>query len=165
MTNQITSNYSKISNLSQNKPILSQETINQIMSDDVYTRLGVSRNSSIDIIKKAYKRRALLVHPDKCHFPNADDLFKRLKNAYDLILTDHERFNIDQLSDEGQTSSEASSTFSNEPRNYDRYSFSDIFGVDQLVPNEFKDEFFRIIYLSIKPLILMNCCFQVLINI
>ena len=80
MMNQITSNYSKISNLSQNKPILSQ-AINQIMSDDVYTRLGVSRNSSIDIIKKAYKRRALLVHPDKCHFPNADDLFKRLKNA------------------------------------------------------------------------------------
>ena len=95
MTNQITSNYSKISNLSQNKPILSQETINQIMSDDVYTRLGVSRNSSIDAIKKAYKRRALLVHPDKCHLPNSEDLFKRLKNAYDLILTDHEPINAD----------------------------------------------------------------------
>ena len=55
MTNQITSNHSKISNSSRNKPILSQETINQIMSDDVYTRLGVPRNSSIDAIKKHIK--------------------------------------------------------------------------------------------------------------
>ena len=49
---------------------------------------------------------------------------------------------IDQLSDDGRTSSESSSTFSNEPMNYDGYDFSDIFGVNQLVPNEFKDEFF-----------------------
>ena len=57
----------------------------------------------------------------------------------DLILTDHERFNIDQLS---QVTASLPLLFCF--IDYDRYSFSDIFGVDQLVPNEFKDEFFRI---------------------
>lgn len=142
MANQITSNLSRLSNSSRNKPVLSNETINQIMSDDVYTRLGVSRNSSIDIIKKAYKRRVLLVHPDKCHFPNANDLFNRLKNAYDSILNHQEPINTDQASDDGRTSSESSSTFSGEPMNYDGFSFDDLFGVNEPVPNEFKDDFF-----------------------
>ena len=154
MQNQITSNYSKISNPSRNKPVLSQETINQIMSDDVYTRLGVPRNSSIDAIKKSYKRRALLVHPDKCHLKNADDLFNRLKEAYDSILNDHEsiKSDSDQASDNDRTSFESASTFSDEPVNYDGYSFGDLFGVNEPVPNEFKDEFFSYYLIKYKTI-------------
>ena len=85
-----------------------------------------------------------MVHPDKCHLPNSEDLFRRLKGAYDSILRDHEPINADSdhASDDGRTSSESSSTFSDEPMNYDGYDFGDIFGVNQLVPTEFKDEFF-----------------------
>ena len=144
MKNQIASNYSEISNPSRNKPALSEQIISQIKNADVYIRLGVPRNSSIDTIKKSYKRRALLVHPDKCHLKNSDDLFNRLKEGYDLILRDYEpiKSDSDKASDSDRTSFESSSTFSDEHMNYDRYSFGDLFGVNQLVSTEFKDEFF-----------------------
>lgn len=43
--------------------------------------LGVEKNCSENDIKKAYKRRAMKVHPDKNPYPKATDAFKKVSSA------------------------------------------------------------------------------------
>lgn len=58
-------------------------------SKDYYQILGVSRDSSGEDIKKAYRKLALLLHPDKAKCPSAEAAFKVLAKAYQC-LTDPE---------------------------------------------------------------------------
>lgn len=47
--------------------------------------LGVTNTCSDDDIKKYYKRQAVLVHPDKNSQPGAEEAFKILVHAFELI--------------------------------------------------------------------------------
>mmetsp|Transcript_24033 Transcript_24033/g.70481 ORF Transcript_24033/g.70481 Transcript_24033/m.70481 type:complete len:326 (-) Transcript_24033:369-1346(-) len=59
-----------------------------------YTRLGVTRNSSLQDLKKAYKRLSLELHPDKNPSPNAVEEFDQIKDAYDVLTgPDRETYN------------------------------------------------------------------------
>ena len=55
-------------------------------SKDDYDILGVSRGSSPEDIKKAYKKLCLLLHPDKNLAPGATDAFKALQLARNNLL-------------------------------------------------------------------------------
>ena len=55
------------------------------MGKDYYTILGVSRSASEDEIKKAYRKMALKYHPDKNSDPGAEDKFKEIAEAYDVL--------------------------------------------------------------------------------
>ena len=55
------------------------------MGKDYYKILGVSRNASEDEIKKAYRKLALKYHPDKNQDPGAEDKFKEIAEAYDVL--------------------------------------------------------------------------------
>lgn len=55
-------------------------------SKDDYDILGVSRNSTPDDIKKAYKKLCLLLHPDKNLAPGSTDAFKALQVARNNLL-------------------------------------------------------------------------------
>ncbi len=57
------------------------------MGKDYYKILGVSRNATNDEIKKAYRKLALKFHPDKNKSPDAEEKFKTIAEAYD-VLTD-----------------------------------------------------------------------------
>lgn len=52
---------------------------------DPYSILGLKSSASDDDIKKYYRKQAVLVHPDKNQQPGAEEAFKILGHAFDLI--------------------------------------------------------------------------------
>ena len=67
------------------------------MSDDFYKTLGVSRDSSADDIKKAYRKLAMKYHPDQNKDnPSAEAKFKEINEAYDVLKDDQKRAAYDR---------------------------------------------------------------------
>jgi curved DNA-binding protein CbpA len=60
---------------------------------DYYNALGLSSNSSVEEIKKAYRIKARLYHPDINPSPEAKDLFIAITEAYDFLISNHEKIN------------------------------------------------------------------------
>ncbi|TRY95072.1 hypothetical protein DNTS_004700 [Danionella cerebrum] len=60
---------------------------------DFYSVLGVSCDSNEEEIRRAYKRLALRYHPDKNPEADAEDKFKQIAQAYE-VLTDPEKRSI-----------------------------------------------------------------------
>ncbi len=52
---------------------------------DFYQTLGVPRTASQDDIQRAYRRLARQYHPDVNHDPGAEDRFKDVSEAYDVL--------------------------------------------------------------------------------
>ncbi len=63
---------------------------------DYYEILGIPVNSSFEEIKKAYRKKARLYHPDINHSTDAKDLFIRITEAYDFLITNHEKMISDE---------------------------------------------------------------------
>ena len=63
------------------------------MGKDYYKILGIGRNASDDDIKKAYRKMALKYHPDKNKAAGAEDKFKEIAEAYE-VLSDKNRREI-----------------------------------------------------------------------
>ncbi|XP_055853058.1 ras guanine nucleotide exchange factor P [Episyrphus balteatus] len=63
---------------------------------DAYSILGVPANSSQEQIRKHYKKIAVLVHPDKNKQPGAEEAFKVLQRAFELIGEAENRAAYDQ---------------------------------------------------------------------
>lgn len=52
---------------------------------DYYEILGVPRDASADQIKKAYRKMAMKVHPDVATDPDAEEKFKQVNEAYEVL--------------------------------------------------------------------------------
>jgi len=64
------------------------------MSDDYYNTLGISKSSHSDAIKKAYRKLALVNHPDK----NGDvEKFKKINEAYETLSDPEKRRQYDRF--------------------------------------------------------------------
>lgn len=71
------------------------------MGKDYYAILELSKNATDEDIKKAYRRLALKYHPDKNKSPEAEEKFKLVAEAYE-VLSDKKRRDIyDQFGEEG----------------------------------------------------------------
>ncbi len=57
--------------------------------ENYYRILGVEKNASIDQIKKAYRKKARLYHPDLNKQKNAEDMFVFATEAYQFLLNHH----------------------------------------------------------------------------
>ncbi|MCQ2792885.1 MAG: molecular chaperone DnaJ [Bacilli bacterium] len=64
---------------------------------DFYEVLGISKSSSKDEIKSAYRKLAKKYHPDLNHEPDAAEKFKEVQEAYDILYDDKKRQMYDQF--------------------------------------------------------------------
>ena len=71
------------------------------MGKDYYAVLGVSRTANDDELKKAYRKLALKYHPDKNRAPGAEEKFKDIGEAYDVLSDPRKRQIYDQCGEEG----------------------------------------------------------------
>lgn len=70
---------------------------------DYYEVLGVTKNSTPDDIKKAYRKLAIKYHPDKNPGDkDAEENFKELAEAYDVLSTPEKRSEYDQYGHAGK---------------------------------------------------------------
>ncbi|MGQ4555253.1 molecular chaperone DnaJ [Halobellus sp. GM3] len=70
------------------------------MSEDFYDVLGVSRDATEDEIKQAYRKKATEYHPDVSDEPDAEEKFKQVKKAKEVLTDDEKRQMYDQLGHE-----------------------------------------------------------------
>jgi curved DNA-binding protein len=72
------------------------------MSGDLYKELGVSRSASAEDLKKAFRKLAAELHPDK-HPGNAaaEGRFKAVNRAYTVLSDKQKRALYDEFGDEG----------------------------------------------------------------
>lgn len=64
---------------------------------DYYSILGVDKKASQDDIKQAYRRLARKYHPDVSKEANAEEKFKNLQEAYEVLKDPEKRTAYDQL--------------------------------------------------------------------
>ena len=55
------------------------------MGRDFYKILGISKGATDDEIKKAYRKMAVKWHPDKNKSPEAEEKFKDIAMAYEVL--------------------------------------------------------------------------------
>ncbi|MFC5366087.1 molecular chaperone DnaJ [Salinirubrum litoreum] len=70
------------------------------MSEDFYDVLGVSRDADEEEIKQAYRTKATEYHPDVSDDPDAEEKFKQIKTAKEVLTDEEKRRQYDQMGHE-----------------------------------------------------------------
>ncbi|XP_064626997.1 uncharacterized protein LOC135487305 isoform X2 [Lineus longissimus] len=103
--------------LEENIPLPStgDEAMKRLLScsrgKDPYSILGLRSDCSDDDIKRYYRKQAVLVHPDKNSQPGAEEAFKILGHAFELIGKPEKRLTYDQQCKETRAAEEAMQEF------------------------------------------------------
>jgi curved DNA-binding protein len=72
------------------------------MADDLYAVLGVAKGAEPDAIKKAYRKLAAKLHPDKNPGnKKAEETFKKVNHAYDVLGDAKKRKLYDEFGEDG----------------------------------------------------------------
>eukprot|EP00803_Ostreobium_quekettii_P006399 evm.model.scf_398.2 EVM.evm.TU.scf_398.2 scf_398:13503-15625(+) len=78
-----------------------QELVRKILKENnFYTILGISKDADEEEIKRAYKKLALKLHPDKNKAPNAEEAFKAVSRAFSCLSDPVKRSNYDRFGHE-----------------------------------------------------------------
>ncbi|MBU3922646.1 molecular chaperone DnaJ [Patescibacteria group bacterium] len=100
------------------------------MSKDYYSILGVSKSSSKEEIKRAYRKLAHQYHPDKNG--GDDKKFKEINESYQILSDDQKRQQYDQFgtnfNQAGSSGAGFEDMFSGFQGNFSNFDFSDMFG-------------------------------------
>ena len=71
------------------------------MGKDYYKILGISKGASEDDVRKAYRKMALKFHPDKNKSAGAEEKFKEIAEAYEVLSDKRKREIYDKYGEEG----------------------------------------------------------------
>jgi len=93
------------------------------MGKDYYAILGVSKGATDDELKKAYRKMALKFHPDKNKNAGAEDKFKEIGEAYDVLSDPKKKQIYDQLGEEGLKGSSGGSSGADFGQGFTQYSY------------------------------------------
>jgi len=79
------------------------EVVNRILQckSDYYKILGLEKGATEDEVKKAYRKLALKLHPDKNQAPRADEAFKMLGKAFAVLSDKDKRDSYEQYGADG----------------------------------------------------------------
>ncbi len=89
------------------------------MAEDYYEILGVSKSASQDEIKRAYRKLALMYHPDK---GGDQEKFKKVNEAYQILSDPQKRSQYDQFGKAGAQGFSGSGGFSGQ-RGFEGFDF------------------------------------------
>lgn len=70
-------------------------------SSNPYQLLSVDRSSSQVDIRRAYRKKALMYHPDKCKEEDCNGMFQAVAEAYETLSDPEKKENYDKYGDKG----------------------------------------------------------------
>ena len=71
------------------------------MPVDYYESLGVNRGANDEEIRRAFRRKAMEFHPDRNKTPGAEDKFKEINEAYQVLSDQEKRARYDRFGHAG----------------------------------------------------------------
>ncbi|MCF0245968.1 MAG: molecular chaperone DnaJ [Ileibacterium sp.] len=95
---------------------------------DYYEVLGVDKSADAAAIKKAYRKLAMKYHPDVNKEPGAEDKFKEINEAYEVLSDEEKRRNYDQYGFAGVDPNFAAGQGFQGGFGGQGFDFSDLFG-------------------------------------
>jgi molecular chaperone DnaJ len=99
-----------------------------ITKRDYYETLGVSREATDEEIKKAYRQLAFRYHPDRNRDGGAEEKFKEINEAYEVLSDSQKRATYDRFGHAGLSASQAGAQgFGRGFEGFDFGGFGDIF--------------------------------------
>lgn len=125
------------------------------MFTDYYALLSISRHSTQDEIKKAFKRKALEWHPDRNQSANAEKMMQLINEAYLILKDEQAKLKYDNEYDMfvnshiQQKSDDQGST----EKDYENYSYQEYYVKDEELKrwiNNAKEQAIRLAKQSIE---------------
>ena len=98
-----------------------------INNKDYYDILGVTKETSNDDIKRAYKKLAIKFHPDKNKSPKAEEAFKKIATAYQTLTDPKKREMFDKYGSEEEYREKVYQQRQQEYEDFDAYDIFDMF--------------------------------------
>ena len=74
---------------------------NLMPKKDYYEVLGVSRDASEEGVRKAFRKKAMDYHPDRNKNPDAEEKFKEVNEAYQVLIDTEKRSRYDRFGPAG----------------------------------------------------------------
>lgn len=94
---------------------------------DYYELLEITRDADSDTIKKSYRKKARIYHPDINSAPDAEENFKKINEAYDVLSDPEKRSSYDRFGHAGGSSGFGGNQYYDMNDMYSNVDLSDLF--------------------------------------